>query len=141
MTSIRLITTLFVAITALASPELVNACKCGPPPPPTKAMKRAAAVFSGKVTVIKQVGNQKQITFKVLKIWKGKLGKEVVVTTPIHSASCGYNFAQQGDGTYLLYCHQSNNAKLLSAGRCSRTRTLASAAKDLKELGDGRAPK
>jgi hypothetical protein len=141
MFSIRSLVPAFILIVVAICPEVSSACKCAQPPPPKEAMKGAHAVFAGKVIAIKIDGFQKHVRFKVEKIWKGEMGNEVIVTTPVRGASCGYGFTQQGDGKYLVYCYLNKKTKAYMTNICTRTKTLAKAAYDMKALGVSRAPK
>ena len=113
----------------------VQGCSCLPPPPPKKALEGSAAVFSGKVTEVKIVDQTKHVTIEVDRVWKGKVGEKVVVTTAVHSATCGFNFTTKGDATYLVYCYETKAG--LATNICTRTTTLAAGAADIKELGEG----
>lgn len=127
----------------LACIEFTNppalACSCLPPPPPKKALEGSAAVFSGKVTDVTLEKGQKIVTIEVDRVWKGKVGAKVVVTTASNGAACGYNFTTKGDATYLIYAYE--NKGVLGTNICTRTTTLAAGAADIKELGDGEKPK
>lgn len=117
-------------------------CSCIAPPPPKKALEKSAAVFAGKVTAVKRQGRLLRVTFAISKTWKGTKGKTVDVTTATNSAACGYGFKK---GTsYLVYCYApGKNAKQpapLATNICTRTKTLASAKGDLKEIGPGKKP-
>ncbi len=119
--------------------SLADACSCIAPPPPKQALAGSEAVFSGKCIDVVVKDRIKTCTFEVDRVWKGEVGAKVVVTTAEGGATCGYGFTTKGDATYLIYCHGKNGA--LSTNICTRTRTLASAKDDLKELGDGEKPK
>jgi hypothetical protein len=117
-------------------------CSCIVPPPPKQALKGSAAVFAGKVTAVKRDGLQVRVTIEVSKTWKGTKGKTVEVTTASSGAACGYGFKK---GTsYLVYCYAAGKKGAkpmpLSTNICTRTRTLAAAKDDLKELGPGKKP-
>jgi len=133
----------FVVTTMLliAQTATVRACTCAPPPPPKKALKKSAAVFSGTVTSIKQVGSHNLVTLQIKRTWKGTKGKTVTVKTHTSSAACGYQFRK---GTaYLVYCFQppkNKKTKQLQTNICTRTKPLARAKEDLKELGPGKKP-
>jgi len=130
------------ALLVMAVSNSAWACSCVPPPPPKQALAKSAAVFAGKVTDVKRDGFQLRVTFEVSKAWKGTKGKTVEVTTATESAACGYGFKK---GTsYLVYCYapkaKGKKATVLSTNICTRTKTLASAKGDLKELGPGKKP-
>ena len=54
-------------------------------------MKKSTAVFSGKVIEVRR-GNFNGIdaVIEVSHVWKGKIGKKVIVRTATSSAACGY---------------------------------------------------
>lgn len=123
----------------LIAANVADACKCAPPPPPKEAMAGAEAVFSGKCIDIVIKDRQKICTFEVDRVWKGEVGAKVVITTAEHGATCGYGFSTEGDATYMVYARGKKGE--FSTSICTRTRGLANAKDDLKELGDGAKPK
>ena len=60
---------------------------------------------------------------------------EVIVYTPAQSSACGYQFEEGQD--YLVYAY-SRGEDRLTTDTCTRTRKLADAQEDAKELGNGR---
>jgi hypothetical protein len=117
------------------------ACDCKPPPAPKKAMEAAAAVCLAEVVSIETEGQERTVTLKVEKWWKGGDKAELVVTTHKSGATCGYGF-EKGK-TYLVYASNAGEQnKTLRVSLCSRTRTKEQAEKsdDFKELGEGKAP-
>lgn len=125
-------------------PAPVQACSCAQPPPVQEELARKTAVFSGKVIKIEQP-KQKQIkssadpvsiTFEVMTVWKGDLAQRTTVYTASSSASCGYGFAEGKEYIVFAYGTPDN----LETGICERTKLLASADKELAELGAGYAP-
>ncbi len=126
----------------IASQSLIPAalaCSCAPPPPPKQALAGSTAVFSGKCISVEIKEQRKIVTFEVDRVWKGEVGKTVTITTAAHGATCGYAFTTKGDATYLVYCYGKPDA--LSTNICTRTRSLAAGADDIKELGDGEKPR
>lgn len=107
------------------------ACSCQAPPPPKIALSKATAVFTGRVTAIKEKDGQKLVTMTVQDLWKGNLKNQVTVKTAIQSATCGFPF--QADAKYLVYAYEFKNE--LTTNLCSRTCLLERATEDLKELG------
>jgi hypothetical protein len=130
------------ALLAMAVSSSAWACSCAPPPPPKQSLAKSAAVFAGKVTAVKRDGFQVRVTFEISKTWKGTKGKTVEVTTASSGAACGYAFKK--GSSYLVYCYapkvEGKKATMLSTNICSRTKTLASAKADLKDLGPGKKP-
>ncbi len=127
---------LTLAVLLVLSGQLF-ACSCVSPPPPKQALAKAHAVFSGKVTYVKSFGGlngHKLVTIEIATTWKGTgKKKQVVVRTAGNSAMCGFAF--QKDKSYLLYCYTRDGQ--LQTNICTRTKSLVSAAADLKELGEG----
>lgn len=115
------------------------ACKCRQPPPPKEAMEGSAAVFSCKVTAVKELDERRlEVTIKVIRRWKGALDKAIVATvvTNRDGAACGYGFEK--DKSYLVYANTvSAENDDLAVNSCSRTCLLDQAADDLKQLGEG----
>jgi hypothetical protein len=128
----------FVLAVGLGS-ELV-ACSCAPPPPPKKALEGATAVCLAEVVKIEEAGQERTVTLKVEKWWKGGDKAELVVSTAKSGAACGYGF-EKGK-RYLVYAGVEEKGKPLGVSLCSRTRTEkeAESSGDFKELGEGKAP-
>lgn len=103
----------------------------------------ARAVFSGKVLSV--VGNMESwnliVRFEVADLWKGNIGRNIEITTPTSSASCGYSF-EEGK-SYLVYAYgevtDAPKAKLMT-GLCTRTRRLSKAKEDIQFLGSPLEP-
>ncbi len=96
----------------------VLACKCKQLSP-SEALSLSQTAFTGKVlkvTMDKEKTNY-SVTFKVLKTFKGDFSEEVVITTRVSSAACGYNFEK---GTSYLVFAADN-----STNSCSGNMTLA----------------
>ena len=100
----------------------------------------AKIVFAGEVVEVKQTieserengASQYAVRFRVERYWKGPVPAEAVVHTDLHG--CGPDFKV---GTrYLVYAM----GKTLETA-CTRTRILADADRDLRELGPGKDPK
>lgn len=140
----RLLISAVVCATVLFTNVDIDACSCAPPPPPKVALKQAAAVFAGKVVEIEfdQAKYTKTVTIEVASAWKGDIGKRVKVTTAIHGATCGYGFKK--GGAYLVYCYankpKGDEPVILRTNICTRTRPMATAAGDIKEIGEGKKP-
>lgn len=125
----------------LANPGCAFACSCLPPGTPQEELGKSDAVFAGKVV---QVSGQVdggaaetvEVRLEVSQVWKGAESRTVLLKTPGSSASCGFNFEQGRE--YVVYASQQEGN--LTAGLCSRTSPLASAADDLAVLGSGTAP-
>lgn len=126
----------------ILTPSSAEACKCRPAPPPKEAAAAADAVLSGKVTSIEAAGdNQLKVTIEVATSFKGDAAKTAAIYTANDGAACGYHF-EKGKN-YLIYARLSGEGadQLLRTGLCTRTRPIADADEDLKELGAGTKPK
>lgn len=132
-----LITSMFI----LGGVKSSLACSCAPPQSASQELKRATAVFSGRVVEIKRHRQSSdlfatvEVVFEVRKAWKGVNHQRVSVFTSSQSAACGYGFKE--GRTYLVYAHGDEAEKLMT-GLCSRTRRLKDARGDLEELGTGK---
>jgi hypothetical protein len=109
-------------------------------------------VFSGEVIgrvdlwadrEIQSTGDPIEYEFRVEKVWKGAPRKTLRVYSARAGATCGYVF--QVGKRYLVYArilkkgwlgdsHDDALKGRLSASLCSRTRELADAAEDLRQL-------
>lgn len=115
------------------------ACKCMLLEP-AAAAEQASAVFEGRVVEVSDLSAapmpRRQVTLRVVRVWKGMDGERAVVTTASESAACGIDFAR--DQNYLVYA--SKQEGVLSANSCSRTRLIGDADDDIKVLGMGWTP-
>lgn len=144
--SMVLIMSMMIAGVTLLQPCIAFACSCAPSPSVAASLSSAAAVFSGKVTKVDAPQGQVissadpvTVTFAVQKVWKGATESQLVVTTALDSASCGYNFELGQE--YLVYADQNDGAgAALSVNLCSRTTILPQAQGDLAALGEGQTP-
>src|SRR3712207_1240946 len=111
----RLLFLLAIAVVVFTA-ETALACTCAPPQSAARELKRASAVFSGKVEKVKghkevaDIFASVEAEFKVERVWKG-VEKEIVsvFTSPISSA-CGYSFKK--GSTYLVYAYGNEQGKL-----------------------------
>ena len=143
------------AIVVGLRPCPVFACSCVRPGTPAQELNRSSTVFAGVVieidepparpafttsfpflTFLISSGDPVRVTFDVSAVWKGPAYRQLAVTTPRWSASCGYPF--QRGMTYLVYASDQDGE--LTTYLCSRTNTLAQAQADLTDLGSGAAP-
>lgn len=120
-----------------------SACTCLPVPDlplrqqVKKAQQQSHAVFVGKVMQVVEnaEGDGVSVKFRVERVWKGKLSKEVIIFTGNGGGDCGYHF--EARESYLVYASGSNES--LSTNICQRT-APRSQARDMKILGKGRRP-
>ena len=131
---------LAVCLLVTSGPLALLACSCPPPPPPKQAMEDSKAVFLAEVVKVEAEGQERTVTLKVERWWKGGDKVEMVVATAKSGGACGYGF-EKGK-KYLVYAGAGEKDKPLHVSLCSRTRTEKEAEKsgDFKELGEGKAP-
>ena len=121
------------ALGFVLSPLVCFACDC-PYPTVTQERRTAKAIFSGKVTRIAETTDSKyiQITFKLEQSWKGARTREKSLFQENVLTDCDFVFKVGEE--YLVYAH--GDSEKLSTNVCTRTKRLADAAADIKELGE-----
>ena len=112
-------------------------CSCvGPRDVPT-SLQQADAVFTGRVTAVRNVtvrGYQmRRVTLRVDRAWKGVEARNVVVMTGSGGGDCGFDFRRRE--AYLVYAHRASSGSL-HAGICGRTSALGRASADVRQLGE-----
>lgn len=110
--------------------------KCATPKVST-AFQNSAAVFSGEVLRIEKSGDEKIIEFRVKTRWKGVKGNRIkirVYETPRYQA-----WFETGK-SYLVFARKDDDGNFRD-DRCSRTKLLSNASKDIKELGRAKSPR
>jgi hypothetical protein len=136
------------AVVILFASSTALGCVCGSDPiKPTHEQARLAlakdfnaafAVFSGEVVESSWL----KVKFKVDKVWKGDIGDELEMPTGVKdngdgtftTYSCDYRAFRQGE-KYLVFT-QGNSLAEMTVHSCSRTKPLASAGQELKNLDD-----
>ena len=134
---------LLIGSLLVVNTTVVNACSCIQPAPPQESLEQSTSVFAGKVIdidvpsgIVVSSADPVKVTFEVSKIWKGTNYKTLVVTTSRYEESCGYLFKQGEE--YIVYTYGEGDK--LNTGICSRTKLLANAQEDLRELGEDNLP-
>lgn len=140
----KAIQVLFVIVGAfLLYSTAVSACSCAPPGTPQEELNRSDAVFAGQVESIQDSltsgfmgpGQDYDVTFDIMRVWKGPETDTLKVKTSSSSASCGYSF-QEGED-YLVYANEEYQVEDgdLTVSLCSRTASLENAEQDVAALG------
>jgi len=119
-----------------------HACSCPTPGPPSQELAESEVVFVGEVvrTIHFQpppnsLTDPIAIEFAVNTVWKGPL-YETMFIAPSRGTSCEFRFV---DGEkYIVYSPSKETTPEVNL--CSRTRLVAEAQDDLKELGRGHPP-
>jgi hypothetical protein len=133
---------LLTTLCALLWSPVAYACKCAEPEAPSAALASAKAVFQGEVAAIEERDHELVVTLRVPRAWKGiDSAEQTKVRTRKDSADCGFPFTI-GEN-YLVYAQALEPAQdgvSLQVLRCGRTRPLAEAEDDMRELGLGAIP-
>lgn len=129
---------------------------CSKPISVPEELNRATAVFSGEAVAEEYrkmdfsasggVGEAEVLVvkFRVKRWWKGAGVEKAVLYTSVTkvpgggTSSLAEDFRFRKGVSYLVYAYGS--ADKLRTSACTRTRKLAEAEEDLRELGEGSAP-
>ncbi len=115
------------------------ACSCAAPATPAEALARSAAVFAGEAVaierpILERLGITRtgrfEVTFRVLRAWKGVAGPSVVVRARLQGEACGYPFLISV--SYLVYAVDDSGEHV--TGLCDGTREMAGAQADMDAL-------
>jgi hypothetical protein len=107
--------------------EKAYACSCIAPDPNKSTEQQVAegyqksdAVLKAKVLSVSTDRKtfKKNVKLLLIKSWKGKFAKTVIITTNLSSAACGFDF--EAGKKYIIYAYRDSNKKL-STNLCSRT--------------------
>ena len=118
-----------------------QACSCAAPATTAEALKRATAVFRGKVIKISVptldwIGLTRtgahRVKFEILKQWKGPSAETTVVVTRLTGEGCGFPFEEQKE--YLVYVVAE--LKHTQTGICTGTKSIADAEQELEQLDE-----
>jgi hypothetical protein len=142
-----LIVCLFILTLAFTSPAI--ACDCLEPwHNAFQELENSEAVFIGQVVDAKEVkvstgknagsfDYQMEVKFMIEKRLKGVEGIKVVLYTGSRCCECGFSFKR--NEKYLVFAYMYEGR--LSTDYCTRTKRLARAGKDLKEIAQGQKRK
>ena len=121
--------------------EPAQACSCSAPSTTAEALKRATAVFRGKVIKISVpsldwIGLTRtgahRVKFEILKQWKGPSAETTVVVTRLTGEGCGFPFEEQKE--YLVYVVAE--PKHIQTGICTGTKSIADAEQEMEQLNE-----
>lgn len=94
-------------------------------------------VFSGTVLTVKRNILSVDVTFRVNKVWKGKVSQIMTIITGNGNGDCGYSF-EKGK-SYLVDADKNN--KQIYTNICTKTERLIEAKETLEFLGKGKSPR
>ena len=134
---------LFVVVVFLASPNLGEACTCGPDYPPS-VLEQYASVDAAFTGIVVSVGTHETFTdffdveFLVTGVWKGVSTQVVHVLTHTGDGSCGIHFSLFLNREFVVYADADwiYPSGPLSTHSCTRTSTIEGAQEDFDVLGD-----
>ena len=121
--------------------EQAHACTCAAPATTAKALKRATAVFRGRVVKISIPSSDRiglthtgahRVKFQILKQWKGPTSETSVVVTRLSAEGCGFPFEEEKE--YLVYVVAE--PRQIQTGICTGTKSIADAEQEMKELDE-----
>lgn len=101
------------------------------------AYANSDAVFAGDVLSVNKRGNEKIIELRVKKYWKGVKNKRVKISV---YETARYQAWFETGKSYLVFARKAADGNLHD-GRCSGTKLLSEASKDIKELGRAKLPR
>ena len=110
--------------------------KCAIPNVKT-AYANSTAVFAGEVLSVEENGDVKTFIFRVEKYWKGVKSEKIKVSV---NETMRYQAWFKVGEKYLVFAHDSEKDGKLWDGKCSGTKRLDDASKDMKELGKAKKP-
>ena len=144
---------LVIAVLLILIPRLALPCTCLGPRG-RAVLPDAKAVFSGKVAKVDYLEKDRRnrepkilVTFEVYRVWKGALGRNVVIRTIYNRWTCtGYFFKAGNEYLVTAYeqmAHDDKTQRLTELGginTCGGTLPLGQAVKELEDLGPGGEP-
>jgi len=120
------------------------------------AVKASHLAFRGTVTNVDYLDTDTAqsepriiVTFSVSRVWKGSVGREIVLHTIYNKYSCtGFYFQKGKEYLVFAYRNEERMAKnfplaknTLGTNICNGTNLIESAKDDLRQIGKGREPK
>jgi hypothetical protein len=122
-----------------ATLSLLWSCSCPIPPETPEALKKADAVFVGRVETLNETDSAKEAVFTVDKTFKGGDGDSVRVMTEKYGLSCGVDFMPGHSFIVYAYLRQDSVVEPISdeklwTNSCTRTRLLTYAQDDMEIL-------
>jgi hypothetical protein len=101
------------------------------------ALQNSSAVFTGEVLSETKNGSERIFEFRVGKYWKGVGKKKIKVGV---NETTRYQAWFQVGKSYLVFAYADEDGRLRDR-RCSGSKLLSEASKDLKELGRAKIPR
>jgi hypothetical protein len=101
------------------------------------ALQDSSAVFAGEVLSETKAGNERTFEFRVVKYWKGAGKKRIKIS--VHETARYQAWFEVGK-SYLVFARADDDGRLRD-GRCSASKLLSEASKDLKTLGRAKIPR
>ena len=122
---------LFLLLSVISNPGEKTFCSCAP----TVAINNEEIddydlIFRGVIQKLDTVNQQRQISFKLKKLYKGDLKTETVrLLTSLDLSMCGLNIGTKGE--WLLFAYEKNNEYWTNS--CTRSGDIDSYRESVKE--------
>lgn len=121
----------FMFLCGVSTTTIARASVCAAVPPVEESYAISSSVFVGKVMNVRERTRDVKVSFKVYKVFKGKLDDVTVVLTSFPN-DMGQGYPFQPEEQYLVFAY-------LQDGRdhtrlCTRTKPLSEASADIKIL-------
>lgn len=127
----------FMFIGGMSSAMIALASECAVVPQLEEAYAGASSVFVGKVMMVRERARDVKVSFKVYKVFKGKLDDVTVILTSF-SNDMGRGYPFQVEEQYLVFTYAQDGRDYTNL--CTRTKPLSGAAGDLKILAKMNQP-
>ncbi|TBW28244.1 hypothetical protein [Gramella sp. KN1008] len=122
----------FLILSLFSNPGEEAFCTCRPPVEINmEEIEDYALIFRGVVQKLDTVDQQRQITFKLKKIYKGDLETDSVsVSTSLDLSMCGLNIGTEGE--WLLFAYKDDTGSY-STNSCTRSGIIDSYLDHIKQ--------
>jgi hypothetical protein len=118
-----------IAFASLSTVASAGTCECAKRSgDPVWDLPHYKAAFAGRVQAVEDKDGVKQVSFQVVRAWKGGRGKQLTVATG--PDACSFNFETGKD--YVVFA--TADSAILRADTCGPTSEVASAGHTIRQL-------
>ena len=115
----------------MSTTTVVRASECAAVAPVEESYASSSSVFVGKVMNVRERTRNVKVSFKVYKVFKGRIDDVTVVLTSLPN-DMGQGYPFQVEEQYLVFTYLQDGRDYTNL--CTRTKLLSEAASDLKLL-------
>ncbi len=115
----------------MSATTVALASECAAVPPVEESYAASSSIFVGKVMNVRERARNVKVSFKVYKVFKGKLDDVSVVLTSLPN-DMGQGYPFQVEEQYLVFTYLQDGRD--HTNLCTRTKLLSQAAADIKIL-------